>query len=200
MSRIAFTFDDPGGGFRCRLACGQCVQIKANGQQCQNRVCLGFPICWIHTKQVYGVKTGPSTIPNAEKGLFATRFHPSGSFIVPYVGEIINQQCLDLRYPGNATAPYTSRDANGLNYVDSACMRGTGSRANGIFNPRTGRSRPRNQHNADIQWNPADNELWLRAFRDIRSGDEIMVYYGNSYILQDNHTTSRTKAPDTRPC
>ena len=32
------------------LRCANCKFIKANGEQCKNRVCIGLPYCHIHKK------------------------------------------------------------------------------------------------------------------------------------------------------
>lgn len=199
MSRLAYEFEDernPDHQFRCRLRCDQCTFVKPDGNRCRNRVCLGYPICWIHTKQTYGVKTRPSVLGG--RGLFATRNFQQGDWIVPYVGEIIDEECVNLRYPGDVTATYVLEDTD-ARFIDSACQRGTGAIANGRFNRRTGRSAPRNLHDAEIATNDQE-EVWLRAIRDIPEGQEILVFYHVDYMVEDNHTTRRTRRPDTRPC
>ena len=92
MSRNTFISDR----FNCKLTCDRCQHIKASGGRCRNRVCFGTPLCWIHTKIVYGVQVRDSTLADAGKGLFATRDFEQGEWIIPpYVGELINETCLN---------------------------------------------------------------------------------------------------------
>lgn len=193
MSRNTFTSP----GFTCALECQQCEFIKSDGQRCRNRVCFGTPLCWVHTKRVYGVQSRDSTVANAGKGLFATKDFEEGEYIIPYIGEIITENCLNQRYDDEITAPYTT-DFSRRRYIDSACQRGTASRANGLFRSN-GRSRTRRVHNAEIVNRPSQG-IWLQATRDIDRGNEIFVWYGNNYILQNNHETKRTRRQDNRPC
>jgi len=189
------TFEAP--RFSCSLACGQCDFVKANGTRCRNRVCFGTPTCWIHTMIQYGVKTRLSTIPNAGKGLFATRDFRFREYICPYVGEELPEDCITLRY-GEGTAPYAT--SSGDDSIDSACQRGIASLANGLFTPG-GRSRDKRFHNAELYHNEGDNDRpWLKALRGIRSGQEIFVYYGRDYVLGNDHTTRRRRTVDNRPC
>lgn len=183
MSRLTFTTNT----FNCHLTCDQCTYIKPNGQRCGNRVCIGYPMCWIHNKKLYGIRVKDSTIPGGGKGLFATQPIRGRVYICPYVGENITQECLDSRYEGDVTAPYTVFDNESGIYVDSACVRGVGAMAN--TSRRT---------NAEII--EREGELWLRATRYIRADEEILVDYGEGYQMENNHTTKRKRGNDTRPC
>lgn len=178
----------------CNLRCGRCDSVKVNGERCRNRVCFGYPTCWIHTIQTFGVRIRPS--PGRGKGLFATKRFASGEWICPYNGEAITRNCVDSRYPGDLTAPYTTRVNNNL-YQDAACMRGIGSMANGKFT-RGGVSRRVQEHNAVISRRRTG--LWLKARRVIHVDREIFVHYGTEYRLERNHKTYRTNRPDNRPC
>lgn len=197
MTRLTFSNET----FNCHLTCGRCTHIKCNGQRCKNRVCFGFPICWIHSLQVYGVRLRESTIPDTGKGLFATRDFPRYTWICPYNGEDVTEACLEQRYPGNVTAPYAVDFKNDPHrYVDSACLRSMASMANGLFRP-DGTSQPLTAHNAEIVERPgSDTRHWLRARRNIFEGDEIFVYYGTVYTLDNDHETKRRRADDNRPC
>ena len=213
MSKITFSNDE----FRCHLECDQCVFIKPDGQRCRNRVCIGYPVCWVHTKKEYGLRVKDSTIAEAGKGLFTLTGVENGEWICPYVGEQISQECLDARYPGDQTAPYAVADGQfvfgdfddlvneniqgfiGSPYIDSACVRGVGAMANGLFR-RDGRSRTAAVHNATIDARPGYAGLWLRARKDIEPDSEIFVHYGPQYTLDDEHVTSRRQGIDTRPC
>lgn len=185
------------------MACQQCVETKPNGERCRNRVCMGVPYCWIHRKKKYNLIVKPSTIPGAGKGLFAVDAIPSQSWICPYYGQHLSMNCIDYRY-GEETAPYTA--SFGRINVDSACKRGVGAMANGLFR-LDGFSRSINQHNCSIEYKlrgyggTNSQGLWLFAFRDIPAGGELFCYYGEDYNLFDqNHVTKRTSRQDNRPC
>lgn len=191
-SNIIFKTTD----FSCLLKCGRCTFTKVNGQQCKNRVCFGTPVCWIHTKQLYGLRIKPSTVYEG-KGLFTERLIAADTWICPYIGELINEQCLNLRYPGDMTAPYVIATDNS-DYIDSACTRGIGSMSNGKFK-NDGFSQSLRSHNAIIDTRDT-NELWLKSTKNIHARHEIFVYYGTEYHLEDTHVTKRTSGDDTRPC
>lgn len=180
--------------FSCKLQCGQCQQIKPDNSRCKNRVCFGLSRCWIHTKALYGVKVRPSNVHG--KGLFATKDFATNDWICPYEGEPITPNCLEERYPGDVTAPYSVESRNG-NIVDSACARGVGAMANGLFK-QNGYSKARYYHNAVLA--ERGNDVWLRARKPINVNSEIHCYYGNSYRLEQTHETKRTSRVDTRPC
>lgn len=187
------TFHSP--AFRCRLHCQRCRERKADGTRCNNRVCHGVPTCWIHTKKKYNVQRKDS--PTHGKGLFATNDIPANEYICPYGGQLISTACLNRRYPGDVTAPYTTDTRNNRRVLDGACRRGTGCVANGLF-LNNGTSRARRYHNAEIRYR--GNDIWLRSIKEIPAGREIFVYYGDGYTLNNNHSTKRSSKPDTRPC
>jgi hypothetical protein len=192
---LTFEQDDQ---FRCHLHCGRCWYQNPNtGLRCKNRVCIGTPVCWIHTKKIWGVQIKDSTIADAGKGLFATRDFATDEEIVPYFGKKITEACLDERYDYK-TAPYAIGNDDMI--VDSACVRGIASMSNGLFNQRTGTSRSMDLHNATIEFNDAEEYFFLQASKPINKGDEIFAYYGRGYRLTDDHRTKRKRGPDTRPC
>ena len=189
----------------CPIACRRCRHVRADGTTCKNRVCFGSPMCWIHNIKKYGVRTKESTIPNAGKGLFATRLFRKDSWICPYTGEITTMECIHQRYPGSMTAPYTEQLPGPQQLaVDCACTRGIGSLANGRFN-QNGTVSSLSRHNCFTRYRPVGDGipgLWLKATKTIKEGDEIFNWYGDGgYMLQNNHSTKRrTKVPDSRPC
>lgn len=190
------------GRFLCTLKCGQCRYIRPeNNIRCKNRVCIGRPLCWIHNRKTYGVQVKQSTITDAGKGLFATKDFEKDDLICPYVGELTTQACLNERYGEDGTGPY-ALTFDGGRATDSACYRGVASMSNGLINQRTGRSRPRQLHNAIITEAEMDGVTYpaLYATKSIAVGDEIFCWYGDEYILTDDHTTKRRKRNDTRPC
>ncbi|ACH46888.1 putative lysine methyltransferase [Feldmannia species virus] len=187
----------------CPLKCNKCTFTRPNGLRCKNRVCFGFPLCWIHNSQKFGVKIKQSTIPGAGKGLFATRQIPKNTWICPYSGEETTMECIHQRYPGDSTAPYAEKISDNIAY-DCACSRGIGSLANGRFNAN-GKVSSVRRHNCISRYRPVGEGVpgvWLKSTKDIKSGEELMNWYGDGgYQLQQNHSTRRRRrAPDTRPC
>lgn len=192
MSRLTFQNQY----FRCRLQCDRCNTIKTDGTRCKNRVCIGFPTCWIHSKQLYNVRVRPTPIG---KGLFSTQPFHVGDWICPYGSEIISPDCLESRYPGDTTAPYavTHDQGTSLLILDGACNRGLGTNSNGNFRI-DGVSMSETRHNSLIE-ERYPGEIWLRARRYIPANTEIKTFYGLHYRLCE-HRTYRTTLSDTRPC
>jgi len=76
-----------------------------------------------------GVKVGPSTIPGAGSGLFATKkFDSKSKWIAPLNGQKVSQAKTDARYGSQNTAPYTV-ELKGQLY-DGALKRYVGHYAN----------------------------------------------------------------------
>lgn len=193
-SRLTFFNEKDGYEFSCHLQCSRCAFIKANGERCKLRTCIGNPLCWIHNLGQYGVKVKDSTIQDGGKGLFAAKNFADGDWICPHGGENIGADCMNRRYGEQNTAPYAIDDE-----IDAACERGIGSMTNGKFT-RNGRSRPIQEHNAELSIRRG-GEYWLQATQDIAPGEEIFVYYGNAYELYDaEHDTRRTTTPANPIC
>ena len=73
------------------LTCRQCTFVKGDGHRCQRRTCKTLPYCWQHTSSQLGVKVGPSTIPGAGSGLFATKkFDSKSKWIAPLNGQKVS--------------------------------------------------------------------------------------------------------------
>jgi len=194
MSKLIFSTDN----FQCHLLCDQCTHLTNSGIRCRRRVCLGYPTCWQHTIQQYGIQVKESSIQGAGKGLFVTRDFKKGEWICPYVGEVIDQNCTYQRYTPGQTCPYMI-EKDGTEYIDAACVRGIGSMANCLVK-NNGDVRSVEAHNASFSWRTSLNEPWLKTTKNIKKGREIFVYYGSDFKVQDNHITKRGNGPDTRPC
>ena len=191
-------------GYRCNIRCGTCAHFKADGQQCRNRVCLGRPYCYAHSKSRLGIKAA------SVKHLFATRDFPPGHFICPYVGERIDDACLQARYPGDVQPPYYTpfppgANARGMAGVDSACFRGLASYVRPKFKP-DGTPETLRNHNAvierrlDVVNGRRRNVLWLKSTKRIRAGEEIFCYPGPNFRDLHDYTTYRTDKEPNDPC
>lgn len=190
MSKLTFIAPT----FNCKLRCGQCQSRKIDGVRCRNRVCHGFPDCWMHNKKGHNVKTRLS--PHHGKGLFATANIARNQWICPYNGEQITKRCLNLRYPGDVTAPYAVTHGGGT--YDGACSRGIGCYAN-TKTGANGNIASAQSHNAKLG-NRRGRGIWLYATRNIPAGQEIFCWYGNGYRFDLQHQTKRSKVLDNRPC
>lgn len=184
-------------GWSQPLVSGRCPHETCGGERCKKTVSFGYPLCAVHNKLKYGVQVKLSTIKGAGKGLFATRTLPKHTWICPYVGEQTTMSCIHKRYPGRMTAPYTIQLPGGL-AVDSASVRGIGSLANGKFNAN-GTVSSVNRHNCIARFRPSGDGtpgMWLKTTKTIHPAQEIFLWYGDEYILQENHsTTRRAKVP-----
>jgi SET domain-containing protein len=181
--------------FKCNLHCHRCQAINKNGTRCKKRTCKMLPTCHIHSKTLYGVEVKPSTIPNAGLGLFACKYFNRDDIIAPYNGELLTKQELNDRYgrTDGDYAPYGLRMSENK-FMDCACERGVASYANA--NP--------NNNNAKFAVDNTRNTVNLRATRPIRVGEEIFVYYGNTYFRRNRppHSTVKKKIVEEgrRPC
>lgn len=119
--------------FNAPLQCMQCTAMTKNGARCRRRTCIGLPMCRAHLKSELKVEIRPSSIPQAGMGLFvASKEHEDGAVvfkrgdrIVPYHGEIIDDDEVTRRYEG-FTAPY-GLEIKRNRIEDGALKRGIGT-------------------------------------------------------------------------
>ncbi len=189
-------FEYDGGIWACELECMQCthkIVDSRTGRQrrCKRKTCYTLPYCWQHLVNVYKLQIGRTTLKDSNGvrldflGLFACDpksndgvVFRAKSRIAPYVGEIIDSEQLNDRYPDEDTAPYSlmlSRDK----YVDSSCVRGVGSLANACIPSLN----PNCKTNAKLVTS-SSNYPFLVATSTIRHGDEVFLSYGRSYFAK----------------
>lgn len=197
------------------MECMQCVaEVQRNGAiyRCRRTSCYTLPYCWQHLKSQAHLRIGrtrlldPATnrrfqfkglfVCNTQAGENAVVFN-TGENIVSYIGELLTEDQLNLRYPGDdETAPYveaveTVQDDGTWGprvYVDGARVRGVASMAN---DAREGSQCVDNSPcdiNAIFESGDANNSYpVLTATRPIRNGEEIFVAYGSDYWDGVNH-------------
>ena len=181
--------------FQANVRCSQCEGTAKNKNRCRRRVCIGTPYCFQHLASIKKLKIKESTIRNSGKGLFAwdpknngivfkrpksTRLNNTpGQKIVEYSGELIDINELNRRYQ-QYTAPYSVEINNDM-YEDGSIIRGTGSLANHA-----------NARNSNARLEVSRNRIILRATKNIRHNQEILVNYGRSYRFNEN-TEHKTK-------
>lgn len=189
--RFIFHIDDE-HVFEAHLISAQCVANCKSGRRCLHRVVIGLPYCYVHLLTIKHLRIKKSNIPNAGLGLFVEDktkaigdvIYKKDSIIAEYTGQIINKQTLEDRY-GNKTAPYALRVSDDR-YIDAALERSFMSIANGY---RT--KAPCNAQFANPA--PRTKRINVKALKSIRNGDEILLWYGNEYQFQGNHSTQRKK-------
>jgi hypothetical protein len=185
--------------FECILHKLKCEHIiESTGHQCKRFQIIGAGLCWKHLETDRHLRIKPSTIPGGGLGLFAYNGDPNnrdivfrgprrtkygqtlGDFIIEYKGERLSTEAVDDRYGIKNTAPYAVKINNQI-IEDSACLRSSGALANGAS---------RSKANAELKGSIVRG-IRLQATKTIRNGDEIFLYYGDSYGLKDEGVTYR---------
>lgn len=176
--------------FECKVQSLQCTDHTKTGARCKRRTVIGSPFCSTHLGFNHHLTIRPSTIPGAGRGLFAVNLLKKAqpnevifkkhARIVVYHGERISEEELIERH-GDKTAPYAIGVSNAdveegeREFEDGACVRCVGSIAN---------TRARfDQCNA--RFSRYQGEARLMATKNIRNGQEIFVWYGHDYNLDE---------------
>jgi len=171
--------------YSCKLKCNRCTAQNRAGRRCKNTVCIGTDVCHVHRKSL-GLRVGGSLIPNAGKGLFATKVFRKNEVIGFYAGKAITTQQKNERYGADSTVPYMIDGTTGM-HIDSACLRSLMSIANG--SPFKTRS------NAKFSTRPmGDGTVKVTATDRLNVGDEIIIFYGPLYFQgmpYSVHSTTR---------
>jgi hypothetical protein len=180
---------------RC-LNCRQCTAVTKSDKRCKLYACKDVNFCHIHLKLTYHVVVAKSNIKGAGDGLFCMRrnrgrgsgkrgvkekpFFKKEDFIMPYNGEILNDNDITHRYDDldtndnvivENTAPYAvtvSVDNKNNFIIDGACIRGAANYIN-------------DTHGTNYEANVRFIEGNVYATRDIYKGDELLVDYGKDY-------------------
>jgi hypothetical protein len=142
-----------------------------------------------------GAKVQPSTIPNAGRGVFATRPFVKGSLVTEFAGESITRDEALVRREQGDHLYIRSLDWNTL--VDGVKEpvegRGLGSLCNdGILPQHNNCVYKRYWHSQYCRY-----QLVLKATRDIMEGEEFLVSYGRGYwknaLVPESHGNEHTK-------
>jgi hypothetical protein len=169
-------------------------------------------MCWQHTRTQQHLQVKNSTIPHAGQGLFAwgpTRaarnnhdiVFPTNTFIAPIQGRPTSAAQLDARY-GDHTAPYGASSSvarTGQPFVDGIGERYVGQYANTRLGHAMADGRRRSVQagtNASFSSFRKDGHMWIKASKPIRSGQEILAYYGRDYLMEPN---AKTKVKNQKP-
>jgi len=174
--------------YDAKLKTKQCAYVKQNNRLCRNRITIGIPFCWLHSKYELNIVKKKSLIPNAGVGLFSFDnekgnneiVFKNNEYICPYAGEIINTETLEDRYD-EYTAPYAVY-VKINKYSDAAKNRGIGSLIN--HSPR--------KVNCKIAVSHRYNTINIVATKDIKNNKELYLDYGEDYKLTERGVKSST--------
>ena len=202
----------------CKLKCEQCLAKTRGGKRCKRASCYD-EACFQHMKSEKNVVIKTSTIPNAGMGLFATWSPDLGNKadyidrkkpifkkdmdVCYYGGEVLTQEELNTRYPGEKLAPYAiSVTISGKIFtVDAACIRGAGSMVNDSKTPnqnaklvhRRVRTSEKDSNGIPMMNGAfqSPSGTWytivIQARKGIYHGDEIFASYGKDYWKANNN-------------
>ena len=149
-------------------------------QHCADAACQcvfthGGPLCNKHNRLKYGLFVDQSTLPAAGFGLFASREFPPHSFLCPYQGDVLDIDSDTTEEEDQYTV------STGAHLLCAHRTKALGSQANTRL-ALSGKS-VRRGCNADYVLRNGD-EVWLKATRRIREGEEIFCYYGRDYLCR----------------
>ncbi len=114
-----------------------------------------------------------STLPQAGKGLFTKSFIPAGTHIVEYKGRVTTWDEVKEKEADNAYIMYVNRHhvINALPYKKALAR--YANDAKGIVKIRGLRN--------NAVYATVKKKVYIKATRDIKAGEEILVDYGKSY-------------------
>lgn len=114
-----------------------------------------------------------STLPQAGKGLFTRSFIPAGTHIIEYKGRVTTWNEVKEREADNAYIMYVNRDhvINALPYKKALAR---------YANDAKGVGKIRGLRNNAV-YATVKKRVYIKATRDIKPGEEILVDYGKSY-------------------
>lgn len=115
------------------------------------------------------IRIGPSSIPDAGLGVFATAPIPGQRAIGWYRGRVLSKRQLDNTY-GRQVAPYVLQLGPNL-FLDAADPRHSNFVRYVNDGPASGRP-------ANVEFTPYG---FLATLRDIRPGEELLASYGNPF-------------------
>jgi len=179
-----WTFRYADGKWECNLKRRRCIGLTKSGTQCSRTTVFTPPYCWQHLQSDGHLVIGPTTLRGFKfLGLFACgkTFMP-GERIIEYVGSKIRKKTFRKRYPGKKeVAPYA------IGLLDAACVRGAGSLANSCGSRKS-------RCNAKYE-EVKGGKVYIVATKSIKSGQEILVDYGEDYWKRDSvHKKHKTTA------
>jgi SET domain-containing protein len=154
-----------------------------------------------------GIEVKQSSIPESGNGLFATRDFNEGEIITTYDGETIDFKTAgELRKQGKASHIRTlvrmSICVDGFKDPADAHRKGGGSFCNdaNYSGDTAGVSKYQNNAKFSVENSAKDPReiCYIRALKDIKSGEEIFVSYGRDYWKDFKGEDSSTRVARTQ--
>lgn len=136
-----------------------------------------------------GVEIKKTTLPGAStknKGLFATRTFAENELITEYTGALITRkEALELRAQGKAS------HVKGINY--DFCIDGDQNPINGqgvaqFANDATRDGNNNSKFEMKFDFGSGETRCFVKALKQVNSGDEVFVGYGTGYWIMDPAT------------
>lgn len=129
---------------------------------------------WVSPKIDFAILQ--SEIPGAGLGLFTLDDIPKGFIFMTYGGEVLTKNQIEERYPGDTLAKYAIK-VHSNKYLDAARLPNVWSRyINALTDPSF--------CNAEFVTNTETDDVEIIAVKKIKAGDEIYVYYGEEYNVE----------------
>ena len=185
-----FHFHNKDAHFDEQLETHRCSHTH-NNKRCNNKVCIGLNMCWIHSRSVLHLKVTTSKINGAGVGLYAFDNKQPNNAIVfrnkqkvcAYNGAIIDEDELNRRY-GDKTAPYAVQINDDGRYEDAATHRGIGSLMN---SPSGTKFKPNCRFSIG-----RDKMAYIVAVKNIKNGEELYLSYGRQYRFKESNVATTT--------
>lgn len=187
-----FFYENEQVKYDCVVDCKQCEAIANNGNRCRMKTCFSLPFCHIHLSKQYGVRVRNSTIPGAGRGLFATKDFNRNDIICPIWGKEKSPEQVQNDYGANITPPYVV-ELTRRKQVDGACHKYVGQMANTQLGADGKSSLRKSNASISVNHRAMPYKLFIKASKPIKAGDEIFVYYGESYGIPMNYEYKRVK-------
>lgn len=132
-----------------------------------------------------------STLPRAGKGLFTRSFIPDGTLIVEYKGRVTTWAAVKEKEADNGYIMYVSRNhvINALPYRKALAR---------YANDAKGFGKIKGVRNNAV-YAVAKKRVYIKAIRNIRPGEEILVDYGRAYwqtIRENKHIDAQNEQED----
>lgn len=133
-----------------------------------------------------------STLPQAGKGLFTRSFIPAGTLIIEYKGRVTTWNEVKEKEADNAYIMYVNRNhvINALPYKKALARYANDARGIGKI-----KGLRNNAVYATVK-----NRVYIKATRDIKAGEEILVDYGKSYwqTMKENRKIDEQREREAR--
>lgn len=134
-----------------------------------------------------------STLPQAGRGLFTQSFIPAGTHIIEYKGRVTTWNEVKEKEADNVYIMYVNRDhvINALPYRKALAR---------YANDAKGVGKIRGLRNNSV-YATVKKRVYIKAIRDIKAGEEILVDYGKSYwqTMKENKKIDEQKEKEANP-